>query len=205
MEDLIMKIIDIEDRAQEVIKDAKKADRELEERIKDESRKMRDDITRRMEAKNVTLKQIEEEDADKKVEAIRVNMERHLSELEKKYNDNKDKWVNEIVQNIYTHEERSNDEVNQSKFDAFFETHTKINREIMHNAKSLSDCIEACKNTPYSEPLQRAENIGADSFSMGMVLDTYYYKSIWHTASVALDKTQVDGRGNQTACKCRFC
>ena len=43
MEDLIMKIIDIEDRAQEVIKDAKKADRELEERIKDESRKMRDD------------------------------------------------------------------------------------------------------------------------------------------------------------------
>ena len=94
MEDLIMKIIDIEDRAQEVIKDAKKADRELEERIKDESRKMRDDITRRMEAKNVTLKQIEE------VEAIRVNMERHLSELEKKYNDNKDKWVNEIVQNI---------------------------------------------------------------------------------------------------------
>ena len=51
MEDLIMKIIDIEDRAQEVIKDAKKADRELEERIKDESRKMRDDITRRMEAK----------------------------------------------------------------------------------------------------------------------------------------------------------
>ena len=94
MEDLIMKIIDIEDRAQEVIKDAKKADRELEERIKDESRKMRD------EAKNVTLKQIEEEDADKKVEAIRVNMERHLSELEKKYNDNKDKWVNEIVQNI---------------------------------------------------------------------------------------------------------
>ena len=72
MEDLIMKIIDIEDRAQEVIKDAKKADRELEERIKDESRKMRDDITRRMEAKNVTLKQIEEEDADKKVEAIRV-------------------------------------------------------------------------------------------------------------------------------------
>ena len=34
MEDLIMKIIDIEDRAQEVIKDAKKADRELEERIR---------------------------------------------------------------------------------------------------------------------------------------------------------------------------
>ena len=94
MEDLIMKIIDIEDRAQEVIKDAKKADRELEERIKDESRKMRDDITRRMEAKNVTLKQIEEEDADMKVSTIRVNLERQHSELVMKYNEN------EIVQNI---------------------------------------------------------------------------------------------------------
>ena len=40
------------------------------------------------------------------------------------------------IRYIYTHEERSNDEVNQSKFDAFFETHTKINREIMHNAKN---------------------------------------------------------------------
>ena len=100
MEDLIMKIIDIEDRAQEVIKDVRKPTESLKSELRTKSRKMRDDITRRMEAKNVTLKQIEEEDADKKVEAIRVNMERHLSELEKKYNDNKDKWVNEIVQNI---------------------------------------------------------------------------------------------------------
>ena len=28
------------------------------------------------------------------------NLELRVSELEKKYNDNKDKWVNEIVQNI---------------------------------------------------------------------------------------------------------
>ena len=70
MEDLIMKIIDIEDRAQEVIKDAKKADRELEERIKDESRKMRDDITRSLVDIIVNLKQLEDEDAVKKVEAL---------------------------------------------------------------------------------------------------------------------------------------
>lgn len=100
MEDLIMKIIDIEEKAQEVIKDAKKADRELETRIKDETHKLQDDITRKMEAKNVTLRQMEENDADKKIEEITANMERHLSELEKKYENNKDKWVNEIVQNI---------------------------------------------------------------------------------------------------------
>ncbi|MGN0106575.1 MAG: hypothetical protein ACI4A5_02605 [Hominilimicola sp.] len=100
MEDLIMKIIDIEDRAQEVIRDAKKADRELDERIRDDSRKLQDDIARKVEAKNVTLKQMEEDDAEKKIAVINEAMEKHLSELEEKYEKNKDKWVDEIVQNI---------------------------------------------------------------------------------------------------------
>ncbi len=100
MEDLITKIIEIEDRAQEVIKDAKKADRELSSRIRDDSHKLQDDIERKMQAKNVTLKQMEEEDADKKIEAINSRMRKDLSELEEKYEKNKDKWVNEIVSGI---------------------------------------------------------------------------------------------------------
>lgn len=100
MEDLIMKIIDIEDRAQEVIKDAKKANAELDSRIKNETRKLETDITRKMEAKNAALKQMEEDDADKKIETIAADTEKHLSELEEKYNANKDKWVNKIVENI---------------------------------------------------------------------------------------------------------
>lgn len=85
------------------------------------------------------------------------------------------------IRYIYTHEERSSDEINQGRFNAFFETHTKINREVMRNAKSLSDCIEACKDTPYAEPLQRAENIDADFFSMSMILDSYYHTAIWRS------------------------
>ncbi|MCD8180271.1 MAG: hypothetical protein LUF26_02150 [Firmicutes bacterium] len=100
MEDLIMKIIDIEDRAQEVIKDAKKADKELDKRVKDESLKLHDDIVRKMEAKNATLREIEEKDADKRIEAVTLDMEKHLSELEGKYAENKDRWVNDIVENI---------------------------------------------------------------------------------------------------------
>jgi vacuolar-type H+-ATPase subunit H len=100
MEDLIMKIIDIEDKAQEVIKDAKKADAELDTRIQNETRKLSTDITRKMEAKNALLKQMEEDDAEKKIETINADTEKHLSELEEKYNSNKDKWVSEIVDNI---------------------------------------------------------------------------------------------------------
>ncbi len=100
MEDLIMKIISIEEKAQEVIKDAKKADKELESRINDESHQMEKDIKKKMTAKNVMLQEREAQEADKKIEAINVNTNRHLAELEKKYSDHKDAWVNEIVKNI---------------------------------------------------------------------------------------------------------
>lgn len=93
---------------------------------------------------------------------------------------------------IYTHEERRNDAVNQNKFDAFFETHTKINGEIMRHAKSLSDCIKACKDTPYADLLQRADNLGLDFFAIGMMLDSHYYMAIWRTMNRSLDAKQAN-------------
>lgn len=95
-----MKIISIEEKAQEVIKDAKKADKELESRINDESHQMEKDIKKKMTAKNMMLQEREAQEADKKIEAINVNTNRHLAELEKKCSDHKDAWVNEIVKNI---------------------------------------------------------------------------------------------------------
>lgn len=100
MEDLIMKIIDIEDRAQELIKDAKEADRELEERLENETKKLEKDIVRKAEVKRETLKQIENEDADRKIEEINSDAERQIESLNAKYIENKDKWVDEIVGNI---------------------------------------------------------------------------------------------------------
>lgn len=100
MEDLIMKIIDIEDRAQELIKDAKEADRELEERLENETKKLEKDIVRKAEVKRETLKQIENEDADRKIAEINSDAERQIESLNAKYIENKDKWVDEIVGNI---------------------------------------------------------------------------------------------------------
>lgn len=100
MEDLIMKIIDIEQKAQEVIRDAKKADSELDGRIKNDTRKMQEDIVKKMEAKNASLRRIEEEDAEKKIAEINADTKKHLDALEEKYNANKEKWVNEIVSGI---------------------------------------------------------------------------------------------------------
>ena len=94
------------------------------------------------------------------------------------------------IRYIYTHDERSADAVNQGRFDAFFETHTRINRELMQNASSLSDCAAACEGTPYAAVIQRAENIGADFFTLGMLFDTYYYVALWRAAGKRLDGEQ---------------
>ena len=100
MEDLIMKIIDIEDRAQEIIRDAKKADMDLDERIKNEANKLHDDIEKKVEEKNITVRHIEEEHADKKIAKINEKLEKNMSDLDKKYEQNKEKWVNDILSDI---------------------------------------------------------------------------------------------------------
>lgn len=100
MEDLVMKIFDIEDRAQEVIRDAREADEKLESRFQNEAEKLEADIVRRVEIKRETLKKLENEDADKKIEEINSETDKQIAALENKYKENKDKWVSGIVENI---------------------------------------------------------------------------------------------------------
>lgn len=97
------------------------------------------------------------------------------------------------INHIYTHQKRSEDKMSYARFNAFFNSHTKIDREIMENAASLEDCIEACRNTRYAEPLRRAMKAGADYFSVAMLLDSYYYKSFWKTVNTRLPQSERGG------------
>ena len=100
MEDLILKIIDIEDRAQEVIKDAKKARNELDQNINDETKKLHRSIKNKATAKSEAIKETELKDADSKCEAIAADSHRQVEALDRKYEENKDAWIDQIVNNI---------------------------------------------------------------------------------------------------------
>lgn len=100
MEDLIMKIIDIEAQAQEMIKDAKTADENLDADIKTETDKLHKDIANKAAAKAVTIKQLEDGEAQKRIEKIRERTDADIASLNEKYNKNKDEWVERIVSNI---------------------------------------------------------------------------------------------------------
>lgn len=100
MEDLILKIIDIEDRAQEVIKDAKQANNTLDQDIADETRKLHRSIQNRAVAKSESIKETELKEADEKCEKLRTESQAQTAALMAKYKENKDAWVNKIVENI---------------------------------------------------------------------------------------------------------
>jgi vacuolar-type H+-ATPase subunit H len=100
MEDLIMKIIDIEGRAQEIIKDAKEANQNLEANVAKETVKLHEDIEHRAQIKSESIKQIEDNEAEDKIKLIRDDTEKNIAALEKRYNDKKNEWVDKIVNNI---------------------------------------------------------------------------------------------------------
>lgn len=100
MEELIKQIIEIEDKAQSVVRDAREASGELAARISRDSKKMQGDIEKQTQEKNDSLRRMEEDEVQQKLSAINEQAEKTLLSLEEKYRDNKDKWVEQIVNGV---------------------------------------------------------------------------------------------------------
>ena len=93
---------------------------------------------------------------------------------------------------IYTKEERSGRWTDEEFGNYFFISGDKIKRDVMRCAQSLEDCVDACRGTIYEEPLKRAVNFDADFFMLGMILDEYYYRSLWKAVN-NLPKSEAEG------------
>ena len=93
---------------------------------------------------------------------------------------------------IYTNEERRDRWTDEEFRNHFFISGAKIKHDIMRSAKSLEDCVEACRGTMYEEPLKRAVQFNADFFRLGLILDEYYYSSLWKAVN-NLPKADAEG------------
>ncbi len=100
MDDIIMKIIDIEEKAQEIIKDAREANENLEKNVQAETEKLHQDIERRAQIKGETVRDIEMGDAEERIKKIRRETEKGIADLEARYKEKKPEWVGKIVGNI---------------------------------------------------------------------------------------------------------
>lgn len=100
MDKLIQKIIDIEDRAQSVVEDAKKEKEELSATILEDTEAIRSEMDERVEKKKETIAALEQEMADKKIQEVKQRIAAEEVELDKTCQANKTKWVNQIFENV---------------------------------------------------------------------------------------------------------
>ncbi|MCX7715105.1 MAG: hypothetical protein N2171_05210 [Clostridia bacterium] len=100
MNKLIEQIIAIEDMAQEVMNEARTRQAALDETIRQIVDEKQKNIEDKVQAKEQKIRQLEQDIADEKIESAKINFERELKNMEEKYNQNKNIWVEQIFNNI---------------------------------------------------------------------------------------------------------
>lgn len=102
-------------------------------------------------------------------------------------------FLKDAIHYVYTGDERSSEKnTGTGIIDEFFENHTKIEKDKIRNAKTLEDCLEACRKTKYAQPLQRAVNLNGDFFTTGMLLDNHYFRLMWKDIHSKIPSSQAE-------------
>lgn len=100
MEDIIRRIVSIEDKAQSVMLDARNAEHDLDERVEAEERRIQREIRKKSAERCRKIKEREEEEVRRRIDAITASTKEQLINLEEKYSENKEKWVEDMVSHI---------------------------------------------------------------------------------------------------------
>lgn len=97
MEDLINRIITIEEEAQEVIREAEEKALSIESSAEKKSEFLEKDILDKAESKINSIDSLEAEYAENKINGINEKLDRQKKELADRLSQNKEKWVAEIL------------------------------------------------------------------------------------------------------------
>ena len=100
MEEIIRRIIEIEDKAQEIVHDARDAEKNLDKRVEAEDKRLAKAIHEKAENRCRKMRETEQEQVSGKITLIKSRAQEQLKELEEKYDKNKEKWVDDMVRHI---------------------------------------------------------------------------------------------------------
>ena len=100
MDELIKKIIEIENKAQSVIKEARDDQDKLDENIAKTIDEIKSDVLSKAEKKCKEIQLIEDSDADNKIAEILKEKEASMAQLNSIYEQKCDEWVNDITAGI---------------------------------------------------------------------------------------------------------
>jgi len=105
MKDVIGSILDIENKANEIIEDGKNEKSRLEDQLKKDIKKMQDDINDMVKSKLKQLDIEEAKDANTSLTRINKAAEKQLVEMEEFYKENRDAWADVVFKIIIGSEE----------------------------------------------------------------------------------------------------
>lgn len=100
MDELIKRIIEIENKAQSVIKDARAEQSRLDDDIARTIADMKAEVLSRAEKRCREIRVLEDSDAEKKIAGMSKENAAAAARLESIYKEKCDKWVNDIAEGI---------------------------------------------------------------------------------------------------------
>lgn len=100
MEEIIERILKIEEEAKEIVKDTDEKMEHLDETIRAEVSKLQTSLDSRARKKAESIKALEHEAAEEKIAEIAKKKEESIARLNNIYAEKKDEWVGSIVDSI---------------------------------------------------------------------------------------------------------
>ena len=100
MDDIIERIIDIEMKAQSVVKEAQERRLELDGIIDKEIENIKDDMEKQAAQKCDAVSKAEQKAAEKKISEIKDKSRSISEKLENTYAENREQWISSIVENV---------------------------------------------------------------------------------------------------------
>ena len=100
MEEIIKRIIEIEDKAQKIMKDARSDRDGLDKRVEAKEERLKKQMSEAAERRCLKIRESERGRADEEIAQINARTKEQLSALEKTYSENKQKWVDDMVGHI---------------------------------------------------------------------------------------------------------
>lgn len=100
MDNLIEKILNIENIAQNIINEAEAEEKNIEEKLVNEIKQLEEDIIKKQNRKIQQLKERELNEARLEADKKNENINKKLHNMESISNANMQRWVNEVVTSI---------------------------------------------------------------------------------------------------------
>ena len=100
MEDMIQKIVEMDQKARDMTAEAQKSKVDYEQNVIVAKEKIKNDLLERALARIKINEQAERKNAEKQLEQIKKKNAVIAQNLEKRYTENGDAWVDEIVSRV---------------------------------------------------------------------------------------------------------